>query len=317
VIGALGDHEIGDDPWDVGSEKLQHLATMKRAFVARLVDVLGLTDPFPGVAAQPPQTEGYYASSAIRIRNVLFINLDMFDSLLPGESTEPLLGGVRLRVRGEHLDWVRALLVAAKGDSSLDLVVVQGHIPVLDPVRMHDTSGLLLTGREGSPMWQLLRQHDQRRGGKVRMYLAGEVHAPTVVRDPEGDIVQIVHGNPPRVASDPLAGNYLVFVVTSAGIEVELRRFDLYSDGTSLFWQPGTFSGNLVTEGPSAASGGRTEGRLTIDASGSEAVVTGTGWLRPVPFAGMPVNFQFDAMTALDPETFPPLTSRTAAGATI
>ena len=53
VLGAVGDHEIGDDDWPVGSEKAQHVQTMKRAFGRNMVDVLGLPNQFNGSNTRP------------------------------------------------------------------------------------------------------------------------------------------------------------------------------------------------------------------------------------------------------------------------
>ena len=58
-------------------------------------------------------TDGYFASFAYRLRNVLFVSIDEFDELAAGESVDPWTGTLRLRVDGEHLQWLAEVLAAA------------------------------------------------------------------------------------------------------------------------------------------------------------------------------------------------------------
>ena len=153
VIAAPGDHELGDDPWPTSHQNSLYVETMKRAFVRELIDVLEPPEPFPGIPAKPPPTDGYFASFAYRLRNVLFVSVDEFDPLAPGEPAHPWTGTLRLRVDGAHLEWLAELLTAADADPTIDHVIVQGHAPVIDPVRMQISSGLMLRGRQDSPLW--------------------------------------------------------------------------------------------------------------------------------------------------------------------
>ena len=54
-------------------------------------------------------------------------------------------------------------------------------------------SSALKSGRQPSDLWHLMEDHGTNVGGKLRAYLAGEVHATTTT-PPDSGIVQIAHG---------------------------------------------------------------------------------------------------------------------------
>ncbi len=302
LIGALGDHEIGDNPWPPGSEKSLHVQNMKEAFGRNMVAPLGLPERINGARTRPIGTAFENSSFAFQLRNVLFVSVDAFHQADPAANSNALEGSVTFEVTGQHLQWLSDILTAADADATIDHVIVQGHVPVLDPVRIQLSSGLMMIDREDSAFWQVLRDHDHSNGGKVRMYFAGEVHVPTVVVDPGGDIVQLVHGNPPTGFSAPgyaPGSNYVLFTVHPQRIEAELRRFELTADGTSQFWQAGTFGydNGPASVGPNATVGSTGEGTLVIDSGKTDTLIQGTGWLEPVPASGLAVQFQFDART--------------------
>ena len=295
VLGAIGDHEIGDDDWPPGSEKSNRVSVMKRAFHRNMVSVLGLPSKINGADARPVGTPHEYGSYAVQHKNVLFVTVDVFRQSSPTQIIHPRYRTVSPEVIGAHLNWLTNLLKAADRDGSIDHVIVQGHVPILNPVRMQRTSGTMLVDREDSGLWQLLRRHDHRRGGKVRLYLSGEVHAVTATRDNAGDTVQIVHGDPPRgaYANEPTQSNYAVFTVSPEQIDVELRRITLQENGNSLHWQPN----DPRTSEPSSASSSVRAGRLSIDLRGAAAKYSGSGMLTFVNQTAPAVHFGFDATT--------------------
>jgi len=89
---------------------------------------------------------------------------------------------IHLCVDPDQRDWLAKVLRRAK-KQRVPWVVVQGHVPVLGPVRTRFSSGLTY---EGSDLWQLMRKHD------VDAYLCGEVHDHTVIR--RKGVVQMCHG---------------------------------------------------------------------------------------------------------------------------
>jgi len=299
VLGAVGDHEIGDDPWLPGSEKSLHVQTMKRAFGRNMVEPLFPDAPpakINGADARPYGTAYEYGSYAYQHNNLLFVTVDVFRQDNASIQIHAIHGSISPDMGGlkePHLSWLSALLDAADGDPSIDHVIVQGHTPVLRPVRMQNTSGMMLVDREDSAFWQLLREHDHRDGGKVRIYFSGEVHAVTVSKDPDSDLVQMAHGNPPIF--DGL-GNYTVFQVYPDRIEAELLRFPLSIDGTSWHWQPS----RPVSPGVSSVGASFSAGSLLIDTSGSATRYSASGSLAMVDQQGLTMHFDFDKTTASD-----------------
>ena len=292
VLAAIGDHEIGDDDWPVGSEKSLQLQTMKRAFGRNMVDTLGLPDRINGADARPYGTGFEDGSYAYQHHNLLFVTVDMWRQDDPNTEIHARYGSVSPEVNGVHLIWLDALLIAADQDPTIDHVIIQGHPPVLRPVRMLITSGTMVVDREDSDFWQLLRQHDHRHGGKVRIYFSGEVHAVTVSKDPQSDIIQLVHGDPPRgtYADEPIGGNYIVFTVHPDRIEAELRRFVLEEDGLSLFWQVS----DPQSSGPSSVMSSTLAGSLVIDTSTAETRYTSSNDMDLVDQTGLTLHFGFD-----------------------
>eukprot|EP00551_Chaetoceros_affinis_P019554 CAMPEP_0203737098 /NCGR_PEP_ID=MMETSP0092-20131115/37953_1 /ASSEMBLY_ACC=CAM_ASM_001090 /TAXON_ID=426623 /ORGANISM="Chaetoceros affinis, Strain CCMP159" /LENGTH=110 /DNA_ID=CAMNT_0050622267 /DNA_START=63 /DNA_END=392 /DNA_ORIENTATION=+ len=81
-------------------------------------------------------------------KNVLIITIDLFEKVSTtndfidkskGEGGE---GTVTATVRGDHLVWLESVLkVASENRSSIKHLIVQAHIPVLEPVRKANSSG--------------------------------------------------------------------------------------------------------------------------------------------------------------------------------
>ena len=94
-------------------------------------------------------------------------------------------GRVVAEVDPAQLRWVRGVLREARR-ADVDWVVVQGHTPVLGPVRQTGSSGLMYRGGRGSALWRTLVRRD------VDLYLAGEVHDVTAIRD--RGVTQVSHG---------------------------------------------------------------------------------------------------------------------------
>ncbi len=252
---ALGDHEIGDDPWSPGSNKAALVPTFKAAFGRHFTQGGGVVRAV-GTG---------FADSAYfkQVRNVLIVAVDVFKQNPDGS--------VSITVDGTQLAWLDAVLNTQTAGAGIDHVIVMGHAPVLVPVRFRTTSGLVVEGAEGSAFWQTLVA----RG--VDLYLAGEMHAMTAAN--QGGVEQVVHGG--------LAGfnpqlNFLVGTVSPDSIELELRQIDVINGGSSL-WQTDFLRPAAQVEITPAnrAAGFESVGTLTIEKSEDEKEFAGrTGFFQ-------------------------------------
>lgn len=240
---AIGDHELGDNPWMRRSPgyagfKWQHLGLFRRLYAEALVAPREY-------AAHPPSGPARRTAYATSIDpEVLLVTLDVFSRTGNGVAAE--LDPTQLR-------WLRGVLRRAER-TGVDWVVVQGHTPVLGPVRQIGSSGLMYEGGRGSALWRALTRYD------VDLYLAGEVHDITAVRD--AGVTQISHGG--------LLGyggtNYLVGEVRGDELSLVSRRFETSWDGTERIWQTDTRKGQPLdlTYQPDPP----VVGRMTLTADG-------------------------------------------------
>jgi|GEM_PF-463435 len=201
---AIGDHELGDNPWPPARAKLVPL--FKKAFRDYMKMPLNGPEHMKGTAFH------------FLHKNSLFIAVDVFEK---GKGQQ---GDIVAQVTGKQLAWLETTL----GDHpEVDHVVVMGHTPILGPVRKRSSSGLMLEKGRQSPLWQTMARH------KVDLYLCGEVHAITATE--RDSVQQVAHGGlfgyNPRI-------NYLVAKVTKDRIELELKELDIICKGEKL-WQVG------------------------------------------------------------------------------
>ena len=201
---AIGDHEIGDNPWP--DEKAELVRTFKRQFQKHL-----------GMPLNGPLRMKGTAYWFIH-ENTLFVALDVFEK---GSGPQ---GGIVPQVTGEQLEWLEQVLTDNPG---VEHVVVMGHTPILGPVAKESSSGLMLDGGKDSPLWQALKKH------RVDLYLCGEVHAITCTQ--ADGVLQIAHGG---LFGYNSRVNYLVTTVLPDGIELELKEISITNEGGRL-WQMG------------------------------------------------------------------------------
>ncbi|MCG8450630.1 MAG: hypothetical protein MI725_13760 [Pirellulales bacterium] len=292
VIGAIGDHDIGDNDWRMNANKKNDVDNMKIAFGRNMVDPLNLPLTWNGVDSTAPENgvSQYDEGSFIKqINNVLFVTVDVFKYNGNGPNLHPQYGVVTPTVDGTHLVWVDSVLTAADADPTVDHVILQGHTPVFRGTRKIASSGMMLDDRDDSAFWQTLQAHSHQNGGKVRMWYGGEVHATTAAKDPNSDIVQLVHGNPPLGSGDT---NYVVFEVNGDVITANHYDVDLQGGGGN-YWQ--------VSQGLSGGVGGMTPGVLTgtmtIDVSGAQTTYQTSGVLDFIRPDGLLVHYGFDEKT--------------------
>jgi Concanavalin A-like lectin/glucanases superfamily len=256
---AVGDHEIGDNPWPQGSEIPTLLPFYKQGFAnSYTLKTPGgesrFDKPIGNVMSRPIGTIYENTSNAVQYKNVLFVTLDVFrydgEDIVLGE--EGLICG---DISGNHLKWFESVLKEAQNIPSIDHIIVQAHLPIIYPVRKYASSGMLMTGTSNNILLKTMRKY------KVDMYLAGEVHMNTVTKDPESDLVQFVgRGNG--------LSNYSV-------VEVEPRKLIV-----KCYKKDGSQIGDLI-----------------IDKSGSKMAISGSGELKPFDPNGLHIHWTFDEKT--------------------
>ncbi|MBN1417116.1 MAG: metallophosphoesterase [Bacteroidales bacterium] len=158
---AVGDHELGDDPWP--KSKIQLIPFLEKAYCENL------NMPLNG----PVNKKGL--AYFVREGDLLVITVETF---------EVIDDSMHLDVTGEQLQWFRKVL-----DDNADAVfkIVQGHIPVWGENKSRSSSRLMLEKGKESEFYRVMVEHD------IDLYLAGEFHDVTVL---ESDgIWQIVHGS--------------------------------------------------------------------------------------------------------------------------
>jgi hypothetical protein len=190
LIMAVGDHEMGDNPWPENSV-LAHCQPQFREAFAKSFNYKAnggsfLYDKSIGeVPSQPLGTPFEDTAYAYQHKNVLFITLDAFYQESPDKRISDE-GSVTGTITGEQLEWLEKVLIAAHNDSSVKHIFVQSHLPVIYPVRKVNSSGMMMDGGIESLFWEVLRKYE------VDIYFAGEVHANTVSKDPHSNVIQVV-----------------------------------------------------------------------------------------------------------------------------
>jgi hypothetical protein len=203
---ALGDHELGDNPWKY-PKAVEYVAAYKKEFRENMGMPLNGPDHMKGTAFW------------WRHKNVLFVSVDVFEA---GESHQ---GCINPGVTGKQLEWLNGVL---EQNRDVDHKVVMGHAPCLGPVRQWSSSGLMIAGGRDSELWQCLKKH------KVSLYLCGEVHAVTCTE--RDGVQQIAHGG---LIGYNTRTNYLVVDVYPDRLELTIKEIDMLPSGPKL-WQPGS-----------------------------------------------------------------------------
>ncbi|MCF7805880.1 MAG: metallophosphoesterase [Candidatus Marinimicrobia bacterium] len=234
---AIGDHELGDDPWP--KEKFQLVPYFEQAFA----------DHFDMPQNGPFAKKGlaYY----VKHKGALFITLETFES--KGDS-------LHATVTGEQLNWLIDVLAKY---SEVKYTIVQGHVPIFGDIKSRSSSRIMLEDGKESALWQALVE------GGVDLYLCGEFHDVTVLES-EG-IWQIVHGSSwGREVVD--TQNYLVGRMESGTLSLEMKQFPMRVGGDHM-WNLHKQRGprEIVTIPESAKRiGPQTIGTLTIEKNGGK-----------------------------------------------
>jgi hypothetical protein len=253
---SVGDHEIGDNPWPLGSEAPTSLPYFRQGFANHItLKKPGGESRFNkkiGKASPRPITTIYEnTSNAVQYKNVLFVTLDVFR--YDGEET--VLGDQGLvcgDISGKHLEWFENVLKEAQDIPSIKHIIVQSHLPIIYPVRKYASSGMMMSGTSDNILLKTMRKYN------VDLYLAGEVHMNTVTKDPESDLIQFVG-----------RGNNLT---NYAVVEVEDDKLTItsYKDDDTVL------------------------GEMIIDKTQSEKIIEGKGMLEPINPQGLQIHWSFD-----------------------
>ncbi len=233
VYAALGDHEVGDNPWR--GAKATAVPFYKDAFKRHLRMPLNGPEHMQGTAF-------YWLH-----RNVLFVSVDVF------EVRKSRQGEIAAGVTGKQLAWLEGVL--QKHHDTVDHIIVMGHTPILHPVRTFSSSGMLLEKGRESELWKTMAKY------QVDLYICGEVHAVTCTQ--KDGVQQVAHGGLIGRTSKP---NYMVVTVHQKRLELELKEIDLIN-GKGMLWQKNKSRGpyNTITITAERKKAGFTSiGRLNI-----------------------------------------------------
>ncbi len=264
LLMAVGDHELGDNPWPAGSAVARCQPQFRAAFAKEFNTASDggrflYRAPIGSAPSRPLGTPYESTSYAVRHKNVLFVTVDVFHQEGPSKVIGDQ-GAVTGTVAGKHLEWLEHVLGEARKDAGVRHIFVQAHLPVIHPVRKVNSSGMMMDGDTSCEFWQTLRKH------RVDIYFAGEVHANTVTKDPESDLIQLVsRGN--------VFNNFLT-------VDVADDRIDIVCH-------------NQTGSKPSDGEYKRI-GQLTIDKTGANTAFEATGELSFLDPSARLYHFAFD-----------------------
>lgn len=228
-----GDHEYGDDH----GLRLMNLAPV---FAEQFASILRM--PQNG----PAHKKGLAYSFAKE--NLAVISVDTF---------EDAGNRMSMTVSGKQLQWLEQQL---KKHQDKQFIIVQGHVPVVGPVRSKNSSANMLEGGTDTAFWKTMVKYG------VDAYFCGEHHRITVTK--HDGIWQIVHGALWGTQTDL---NYLRGSVWPDRLELELFEFDVAYGGQPLTKQHphrgkgGPWSKVRIAES-TLRNGPRSVGKLVIEA---------------------------------------------------
>ena len=198
LYAAAGDHEYGDNPWTASKRRL---APVFQQQFARY-----FTRTPAGRPLFRDHPKGAHAGTAYAFRpapDVQVVTIDPFD-IAPDHA--------RTRVDRQQLRWLVGVLRSAQEDG-VRWTIVQGHVPIVEPVRSRGSSELHYPGGSKSRLWQVFRKYG------VDVYLCGEVHDVTATS--KDGILQLAHGGAFQFGLT----TYAVLDVHDDRLEVTLRDY--------------------------------------------------------------------------------------------
>ena len=193
---AIGDHELGDDPWPKS----------KRDLIPHFEAVYKQNFDMPQNGPDHKKGLAYF----VRKGDLLVVTVETF---------EVVEDSMRIQVAGQQLEWLQQTLVEHR---DAPFKIVQGHVGLWGDLNSRSSSRLMLEEGKQSAFYKTLVAHG------VDAYFAGEFHDVTVL---EADgIWQIVHGSSwGRAVVN--TQDYLVGEVKNNQLHLTLKRLYMEVDG--------------------------------------------------------------------------------------
>lgn len=221
VYPAVGDDDIGDNPWTKNKNeyltfKYKNIETWRQSFHKEL-----LTNKW-GNPRFKNHPKGQAAKTAYAVRpnpNVQLITVDVFKRGVTNGRAD-----VVAKLDKDQQAWFNKVLAKANKDG-VKWIIVQGHTPVVGPVRQSHSSGMMYKGGRNSDFWKSMVKH------KVDLYLCGEVHDVTA-HHVDG-VTQISHGGLITQAGF----NYMIGDINGDTINLTVKQFTGKVDRSGLLWQ--------------------------------------------------------------------------------
>ena len=254
VYPAVGDHEIGDNPWPVGEFKYKAFRTFKDVWAEHFtLDANGKHIYHRRPVGTPFEDTAY----ALKLTpTIALVTVDVFAKWA---------NGVHNTVSDSQLKWAEQTIVDLQAEG-VQHIWFQGHVPCYVPVRLFASSNLQMENHEQSAFWQMLKRHEN----IVDFYLNGEVHDMTCYTD--GRLAQISHGSLVAWGHE----NYLLIQVYIDRIELILKQFTgRVLDSVHRLWGVSNKRGPLTIE---FDRGTRVVGTMTVANSG-ERFSNRTGYM--------------------------------------
>jgi hypothetical protein len=263
---------LGGNGWTLRGRKRSVLDDFRHGFQLELNrDENGLflyKKSIGNVSSRPLGTSYKETSYAHQHKNVLFVTVDCFhDKGYEFQDNAQGLGGegtVTVTVEDTHLTWFKSVLQEARQDSSIKHIIVQAHVPILQPVRKINSSGQFFDFGSDSQFWKTMEEYN------VDVYLAGEVHATTVSKQKDSNVLQVVsRGNQ--------FSNFLSIQVTNETLTIQA------------FNEVGVDSHEYVQYG-----------ELVVDKKGKYTQIEAEGVLKPVSVDSALIRFDFETTLPLN-----------------
>ena len=257
---AVGDHEVGDNPWTPDGKRTNRYLTWDStplAFLPYFEKAFANHFDMPINGSTAKKGLDYF----VRHNNALIVTLDVFDQNLLEQHGEA-------EITEAQLQWLDSLLTAQQ---DVTFTIVQAHTPIIGPVRKKNSSGLMYRGGRNSPLWQTMKKHD------VDVYLCGEVHAITAIE--KDGIQQISHGS---LLGYNEEAHYLVAHVSDHEMQFELKWIPMKLGGRHLMQSAGNEPREYVTITPkNKARGFYSVGTMTLrKADDQKQFLKKTGYFR-------------------------------------
>eukprot|EP00752_Nemacystus_decipiens_P013574 g12032.t1 len=207
---APGDHEYGDD-------KGLRMGDVSRLFGKQFTKIMGM----PRNGPKNHIGRAYYS----RHGGLLVITLDTFEDA--GERFAYTVGE-------QQLAWMEKVLIDNK---DAEFIIVQGHLPIVGPVKSKNSSASMMKNGTKSKVWKLMVEHG------VDAYLCGEHHRITVHH--HDGIWQIVHG---ALWGTQTNLNYLRGTCQDGQLKLELLEFNVTYSGGHIGDHPHPLASDLGLE---------------------------------------------------------------------